>query len=191
MRGEQPVRADEITWRGGSPPLARGTDKLQGSTQRRVGITPACAGNSHRDSPLGRRIRDHPRLRGEQIAGGLADLTREGSPPLARGTVTTCPRERKYAGITPACAGNSPEQPHCLLRKKDHPRLRGEQSMGRLQGRNQAGSPPLARGTDFERRYGRAYRGITPACAGNRNPACPYAHGVWDHPRLRGEQFMV
>ena len=25
LRGEQPVRADEITWRGGSPPLARGT----------------------------------------------------------------------------------------------------------------------------------------------------------------------
>ena len=147
LRGEQPVRTDEIAWRGGSPPLARGTDKLQGSTQRRVGITPACAGNSHRDSPLGRRIRDHPRLRGEQIAGGLADLTREGSPPLARGTVTTCPRERKYAGITPACAGNSLHSPVITNLRGDHPRLRGEQAERGNQVDAQAGSPPLARGT--------------------------------------------
>ena len=147
LRGEQILRRGKCARFVGSPPLARGTDKLQGSTQRRVGITPACAGNSHRDSPLGRRIRDHPRLRGEQIAGGLADLTREGSPPLARGTVTTCPRERKYAGITPACAGNSLHSPVITNLRGDHPRLRGEQSQLLLILYLVLGSPPLARGT--------------------------------------------
>ena len=69
-------------------------------------ITPACAGNRPFHGLYLHMRWDHPRLRGEQIAGGLADLTREGSPPLARGTVASQPRQIQQPGITPACAGN-------------------------------------------------------------------------------------
>ena len=50
------------------------------------------------------------------------------------------------------------------------------------------GSPPLARGTDFGRRYVGDKSGITPACAGNSD-IYRFAPGdTEDHPRLRGEQ---
>ena len=50
------------------------------------------------------------------------------------------------------------------------------------------GSPPLARGTEFDRLHSRVLLRITPACAGNSIPqhTCPPCK--WDHPRLRGEQ---
>ena len=147
LRGEQ--ISCKVVRKGalGSPPLARGTVIVIARWVVVSGITPACAGNSLHVHFSARQFRDHPRLRGEQIAGGLADLTREGSPPLARGTVTTCPRERKYAGITPACAGNSLHSPVITNLRGDHPRLRGEQAERGNQVDAQAGSPPLARGT--------------------------------------------
>ena len=70
----------------GSPPLARGTASEAKKEWKRIGITPACAGNSLRLRLYLAHRWDHPRLRGEQgfslppcIGGG-------GSPPLARGT---------------------------------------------------------------------------------------------------------
>ena len=55
----------------------------------------------------------------------------------------------------------------------------------------EVGSPPLARGTAVIARKSALLRRITPACAGNRviPPAQP--RGLWDHPRLRGEQPLA
>ena len=106
MRGEQEYAGREKPVAEGSPPLARGTEyyaKIESGEER---ITPACAGNRTTTRPQSGIGKDHPRLRGEQIAGGLADLTREGSPPLARGTVRILEDNGTYVGITPACAGN-------------------------------------------------------------------------------------
>ena len=51
------------------------------------------------------------------------------------------------------------------------------------------GSPPLARGTDLGNIFAVARKGITPACAGNRNSGKKLFCQLWDHPRLRGEQY--
>ena len=131
------------------------------------GITPACAGNSHRPCRNRSHRRDHPRLRGEQKIKQGAEARREGSPPLARGTAAC----RGYAdmryGITPACAGNSCHAQWESDRPRDHPRLRGEQATGNAQAAADEGSPPLARGTGiFMLRPCPIFR-ITPACAGN------------------------
>ena len=107
LRGEQPVRADEIAWRGGSPPLARGTVLHSGSFQSFAGITPACAGNRLQPLSAMNKVKDHPRLRGEQIFLALALWLVVGSPPLARGTEFSPFSFRYCSGITPACAGNS------------------------------------------------------------------------------------
>ena len=55
---------------------------------------------------------------------------------------------------------------------KDHPRLRGEQSQNPVVVTLMLGSPPLARGTDFDDAFDKALMGITPACAGNSCMEC-------------------
>ena len=111
---------------------------------------------------------DHPRLRGEQPAAEKLFRWLRGSPPLARGTVVRVHFLRIIAGITPACAGNSPFLRGAKRPAWDHPRLRGEQFTEQA---------PRVRGG-----------GITPACAGNRHTEDKAYHGIGDHPRLRGEQ---
>ena len=90
--------------------------------------------------------------------------------------------------ITPACAGNRVETSHAPPPKKNHPRLRGEQSPGGYITYPGEGSPPLARGTGGGTPNILHISGITPACAGNRcgQRICPQS--ARDHPRLRGEQ---
>ena len=106
MRGEQKKNGlDEVPCVG-SPPLARGTAQVGGNRNMQDRITPACAGNSMRDGSNKVTAWDHPRLRGEQIYPTPAIPARGGSPPLARGTVSSAVIAVAALGITPACAGN-------------------------------------------------------------------------------------
>ena len=151
----------------GSPPLARGTAISFSSVWSSCRITPACVGNSSAAAILSSGVGDHPRLRGEQFILRPFEERFLGSPPLARGTELKAVMPELNVGITPACAGN---RAHCVAActiVQDHPRLRGEQALGRRYISMVAGSPPLARGTEQSayRRYRK--RRITPACAGN------------------------
>ena len=113
---------------------------------RQTGITPACAGNRGYMGRVAAGGMDHPRLRGEQLGAVLVRDIAQGSPPLARGTVWLA--ILNAAGrITPACAGNSVARNTVTDGGRDHPRLRGEQSIIPRLPRRPAGSPPLARGT--------------------------------------------
>ena len=114
-----------------------------------------------------------------------------GSPPLARGTDEFADQRRKHTRITPACAGNRQSARWCTLRRKDHPRLRGEQCLNNSMTMAMVGSPPLARGTERGRAIKSCRKGITPACAGNRFFYLCSLCGGWDHPRLRGEQLSL
>ena len=94
-------------------------------------------------------------------------------------------------GITPACAGNSKALALCARIAGDHPRLRGEQGADLQIISENVGSPPLARGTGNISRVIGLFTRITPACAGNRRLFAKMPKYLWDHPRLRGEQFLV
>ena len=111
-------------------------------------ITPACAGNSRCPFQLTSQGRDHPRLRGEQIASPLKVAEEMGSPPLARGTVQGAFEKSCRKGITPACAGNRSRSAVSCRALWDHPRLRGEQIVDITAESSDQGSPPLARGTE-------------------------------------------
>ena len=172
----------------GSLPLARGTVPQGQDVELPRGITPACAGNSEHRRRGRYTLWDHPRLRGEQRKRPRFARRCIGSPPLARGTARSLPGPNRSTGITPACAGNRQTIDTDDAPSEDHPRLRGEQpSWARSTSRAQ-GSPPLARGTDFGGRYIGDKSGITPACAGNSEPAIKTTSSAKDHPRLRGEQ---
>ena len=111
-----------------------------------------------------------------------------GSPPLARGTAFFTDEDLKRYGITPACAGNSALWQRPIASDGDHPRLRGEQWMMAARLWRNAGSPPLARGTDLYRPRIPGNPWITPACAGNSGIRAAAFRAFKDHPRLRGEQ---
>ena len=188
MRGEQSISFCSVGMNLGSPPLARGTVAVPIAVTMSMGITPACAGNSQRDRRRASRLRDHPRLRGEQQAVAAGYLLSQGSPPLARGTAAELDLRLVCEGITPACAGNSSIPLVSKRRYRDHPRLRGEQALSSWLVSGDVGSPPLARGTAKSTRSSCRTARITPACAGNSVLGEDAVGGQGDHPRLRGEQ---
>jgi len=157
------------------------------------GITPACAGNSYVRSEHYRRGEDHPRVCGEQLHWITCLKRRPGSPPRVRGTGQRAVPVGRLGRITPACAGNSNISGARDRFNEDHPRVCGEQTVGRNVGSRLAGSPPRVRGTGDREEIEGVKARITPACAGNSffvDIAC-YIFG--DHPRVCGEQapFIV
>ena len=127
-------------------------------------------------------------MRGEQVCPSPWSKGFWGSPPLARGTVFFMLVSLAILRITPACAGNSPNQQHFFTAYLYHPRLRGEQSTLCTKQAVTLGSPPLARGTVHGVLLFFFYFGITPACAGNSTGSAGEWNKAKDHPRLRGEQ---
>ena len=64
----------------------------------------------------------------------------------------------------------------------------GEQLKLIDEGANPQGSPPRVRGTENAAIEAATQHRITPACAGNSNPAQQLHKTVEDHPRVCGEQ---
>ena len=126
MRGEyDALVASEIVEKG-SPPHARGIPDTKTQKWQQAGITPACAGNTHKYRLQGRLIRDHPRMRGEYFARRKSFLYLLGSPPHARGIRGRTVDDPGGTGITPACAGNTNTVLSWMNCTWDHPRMRGE-----------------------------------------------------------------
>ena len=133
----------------------------------RTRITPACAGNRPWADQFLITKKDHPRVCGEQSAIRSSTAVRAGSPPRVRGTGIEKSKIAALAGITPACAGNSPLYEKDLPRSRDHPRVCGEQLSVIIFYNPHTGSPPRVRGTVKALILGFPSMRITPACAGN------------------------
>ena len=105
----------------------RGTDEIRELEDMNHRITPACAGNSR--AFLGEHgiSGDHPRVCGEQYTLSRPASPGSGSPPRVRGTVSPPAIFLNFFRITPACAGNSSDYFGITCRKRDHPRVCGEQ----------------------------------------------------------------
>ena len=105
-------------------------------------------------------------MRGEDRCFRRRRRGRLGSPPHARGRHQGNRCADKIWGITPACAGKTPNESHTPTLSADHPRMRGEDWTLIVSIRVITGSPPHARGRQAGVR--RCWPGIriTPACAG-------------------------
>ena len=91
----------------GSSPRVRGTPLGRPVERWCNRIIPACAGNS---STVGVSIvaaTDHPRVCGELLSTGFAEMDNAGSSPRVRGTLRHVPCLAGRDRIIPACAGNS------------------------------------------------------------------------------------
>ena len=64
---------------------------------------------------------------GEQQVPQPRNVPILGSPPRVRGTAMEIDGKEESRGITPACAGNRRTFPGHSAKKRDHPRVCGEQ----------------------------------------------------------------
>ena len=91
------------------------------------------------------------------------------------------------SGIIPACAGSTRPAPSAPPPGRDHPRMRGEHSLGFGGDCGTPGSSPHARGAPARRAPPRTAPGIIPACAGSTGTHERLKRLGEDHPRMRGE----
>ena len=187
MRGEDLAIKQGEGIDPGSPPHARGRRRLPHPGIAGNGITPACAGKTYNRHRRMSMIGDHPRMRGEDAAYDSKSSKACGSPPHARGRLQSTPWQNPNTRITPACAGKTAQRTLAKLHLKDHPRMRGEDSVAKSARLCIWGSPPHARGRPARRRTRAFANWITPACAGKTETMASMTNGAKDHPRMRGE----
>ena len=145
--GEHTPESAVVSSKSGSSPRVRGTPRIRVGQDDVAGIIPACAGNTSFPCLIRFPGRDHPRVCGEHQTTPPAELGGEGSSPRVRGTPGAPDRNRRLAGIIPACAGNTWLWHGLPPTARDHPRVCGEHSMFAYDNLVQWGSSPRVRGT--------------------------------------------
>ena len=149
-------------------------------------IIPARAGFTAAEPRLSHHAADHPRSRGVYRLPLPANVTNDGSSPLARGLLRAQARLGDHRGIIPARAGFTPPVRGNSPPRTDHPRSRGVYIRWTAAGPPTAGSSPLARGLPGTPGRGRARRRIIPARAGFTPRRTRRPSQKTDHPRSRG-----
>ena len=105
----------------------RGEDFASTDMKRNAAwITPACAGKTTARFLKRGSLKDHPRMRGEDVQPVLQSGEIRGSPPHARGRPSFTKYTSTYLRITPACAGKTQRFLQPFSPTRDHPRMRGE-----------------------------------------------------------------
>ena len=124
--GEHVLNIDDATVTQGSSPRVRGTRVPQPTSLAMAGIIPACAGNTSLVLLVESFSWDHPRVCGEHSASIMRSRFSVGSSPRVRGTLASVVEVIGFAGIIPACAGNTAlGMDFYLLLRGSSPRVRG------------------------------------------------------------------
>ena len=155
------------TARPGSPPRARGRPPHR---------IPGWSGSGA-----------HPRVRGDVKLGRIRHSTGSGSPPRARGRPICAGLAPFSPGLTPACAGTSPQWPAVSRSDGAHPRVRGDVLAAKTATMRDEGSPPRARGRPHGWHPLGQPAGLTPACAGTSTGLRAAGSVTRAHPRVRGD----
>ena len=132
-------------------------------------------------------IKDHPRLRGENMEAMESRFSQVGSSPLTRGKLYQVNIKSNSKRIIPAYAGKTLIVMIRQVCRQDHPRLRGENWLEPEPVQTGEGSSPLTRGKlPFHMVDVKDLR-IIPAYAGKTFLKRLDWRTKKDHPRLRGE----
>ena len=185
--GEHAISTKSTLGTTGSSPRVRGTRHQRHADRQRVGIIPACAGNTTGAYMFHVPCRDHPRVCGEHRHSSADPCTGAGSSPRVRGTPNATCWIGYPTGIIPACAGNTQYKSLISETNGDHPRVCGEHLPDTITTSKPKGSSPRVRGTPPLRCLRVSLYGIIPACAGNTAWPAVSRGDSWDHPRVCGE----
>ena len=147
MCGEHCCLAARSFTQPGSSPHVRGTPSHPFPHVSRLGIIPACAGNTFAPLHVLKSIGDHPRMCGEHYKSVALEWYGRGSSPHVRGTPVLPIEGTSCKGIIPACAGNTREQTNGNVGSRDHPRMCGEHRTAPSVHNVVLGSSPHVRGT--------------------------------------------
>ncbi len=187
LRGEDVPLVSLYPPKLGTPPPTRGRSLSVVCTTTSSGNTPAYAGKIGNHSEPITRIREHPRLRGEDEANSSSMTGDTGTPPPTRGRFVWPNRVSAAVGNTPAYAGKMSLDSVLIPNRREHPRLRGEDVFSVLKRLMSLGTPPPTRGRFIEKYSSVKLPGNTPAYAGKMLYCGDYFSLLWEHPRLRGE----
>ena len=105
--GEHHAPGEHAGGAEGSSPRVRGTPQDAPPRSGRMGIIPACAGNTESNRTTSCSSQDHPRVCGEHSTPLPARSPCPGSSPRVRGTLHRPDDRIPDTGIIPACAGNT------------------------------------------------------------------------------------
>ena len=188
--GEKYQPAGGCRHRRGSPPRMRGKAESHSPMLAHLGITPAHAGKSCRQTFRRVSGKDHPRACGEKYFMPRLPSCALGSPPRMRGKDVGVVRFQTWAGITPAHAGKRSFTNVFSSRKKDHPRACGEKGISAAWDGLKKGSPPRMRGKAAVCPPHHELPRITPAHAGKSAAHQLEGFHVRDHPRACGEKRL-
>ena len=187
IRGEHHIKSTMFLVKAGSSPHTRGAryPPLGPAILRR--IIPAYAGSTIHALMAPRRLRDHPRIRGEHWSTTIVRVTAAGSSPHTRGAPQSVSQSCRVGGIIPAYAGSTSPPSQWVGRRPDHPRIRGEHTRVPETETRSPGSSPHTRGALFAAAQIHALLRIIPAYAGSTAHLHLGEIEFWDHPRIRGE----
>ena len=187
IRGEHSSASPWRLSRRGSSPHTRGARHVQPPPVVGGRIIPAYAGSTAPEAAGQDRQRDHPRIRGEHLAGLGRVIGGVGSSPHTRGARAVLGDVGPGDRIIPAYAGSTWVSEMRASMTRDHPRIRGEHlaTIGRVIGG--VGSSPHTRGAPDRTRPGRRRGRIIPAYAGSTTCCSGPGSATADHPRIRGE----
>ena len=150
IRGEHVVPIPGETLACGSSPHTRGARSLRRSSFPDIRIIPAYAGSTAILFGLSCDDGDHPRIRGEHSPTRRQRPPPAGSSPHTRGARGVTCRLAVSARIIPAYAGSTSTYGFWLMRKEDHPRIRGEHDFWNHCRPQSVGSSPHTRGAHLE-----------------------------------------
>ena len=133
---------------------------------------------------------DHPRIRGEHPSECDEGHIVTGSSPHTRGARFAVIGVPFSLGIIPAYAGSTSGVCYGCVDVGDHPRIRGEHAVVRLERQLPIGSSPHTRGAPPAGAGAFGISRIIPAYAGSTPPGSRASSSRQDHPRIRGEHTI-
>ena len=172
---------------GGTSPHTRGSRALRRPRTRRRGNIPAYAGITLRIECLIKLHGEHPRIRGDHATLDLPMTSRAGTSPHTRGSLLHGIDNLDVIRNIPAYAGITACQAMPQLKRREHPRIRGDHGMRTATSSTRVGTSPHTRGSQLASSGATVDIGNIPAYAGITSVIGALSMAWWEHPRIRGD----
>ena len=186
-RGENAATRSTASPTAGSSPLTRGKPRRRARRGRVRRLIPAHAGKTTRPINSRKRLKAHPRSRGENADDACGAGECGGSSPLTRGKHRIQGNLQDEARLIPAHAGKTSSSVGASSTAEAHPRSRGENTPPAGALVCVTGSSPLTRGKLLRLDRGGGSGRLIPAHAGKTSRRACRSRRTWAHPRSRGE----